>query len=81
MKEINKRSNQQTERVDRKDPVSTVLQPRSLLVPRHDLSGAAIGLPISWGGDRGVFLGRQSVLAVPDRSCLGYILVSILLPP
>ena len=28
--------------------------------PRHDLFGTAIGLPISWGGARGVCLGRQS---------------------
>ena len=37
------------------------------------LHGTAIGLPISWGGARGVCLGRQSVLAVPDGSCLGQI--------
>ena len=38
------------------------------LYPRHDVSGTAIGLPISWGGASGVWLGRQSKLAVPDRS-------------
>ena len=37
-------------------------------------NGTAIGLPRvpARGGLRGVCLGRQSVLAVPDRLCLGY---------
>ena len=41
--------------------------------PRHDLSGTTIGLPIDRPGvvEVRVCLGRQSVLAVPDRSCLG----------
>ena len=39
-------------------------------VPRHDQSETAIGLPISPGVVPS--MDRQSVLAVPDGSCLGY---------
>ena len=47
---------------------------RMMTYPRHDPWDCHRTAYIHWGGCwNGVFLGRQSVLAVPDRSCLGMI--------
>ena len=47
---------------------SSVLAPSSVPGPPKVVLES---MPISWGGASGVFLGRQSDMAVSDRSCLG----------